>query len=113
MHISISLVLFLLILLFYYINNKAVVDLVFKIAGFTYGPLLGLFSFGIFTHRTVKGIAIPFICVLCPLITWWIDANSDWLLNGFKFGFLTLALNGLLIFVGLFVFSKPSAGKHG
>lgn len=112
-HISISLVLFLLILLFYYINNKAVVDLVFKIAGFTYGPLLGLFSFGIFTHRTVKGIAIPFICVLCPLITWWIDANSDWLLNGFKFGFLTLALNGLLIFVGLFVFSKPSAGKHG
>ena len=112
-HLSISFLLFLLILLFYYINDKAVVDLVFKIAGFTYGPLLGLFTFGIFTSRQVRGRVVPLICILCPLITWWIDINSGWLLNGFKFGFLTLALNGLLIFLGLFIFSKPATKLNG
>jgi len=100
-HLSISVVLFLLIMAFYYINDSAVIDLVFKVAGLTYGPLLGLFAFGIFTRYVPDNKWVPWICIFCPLLTWWLDANSGWLLGGFKFGFLTLALNGLLIFTGL------------
>ncbi len=105
-HLGISFVLFLLIMVFYYINNSAVVDLVFKIAGLTYGPLLGLFAFGIFTKYVPTNKWVPVICIASPLFTWWLDANSEWLLGGFKFGFLTLALNGLLIFIGLRIVSK-------
>jgi len=107
-HLSISVLLFFIIMLFYYINNSAVVNLVFKIAGLTYGPLLGLFAFGIFTKRLPKGRWVPLVCVLSPLLTWWIDYNSSWLLNGFQFGFLTLALNGLLVFTGLMLTSYHS-----
>lgn len=110
-HISISIVLFLIILLFYYINNTAVVNLVFKLAGLTYGPLLGLFAFGIFTRRIPTGKWVPFICIVCPLVTWWADINSDWLFNGFKFGFLTLALNGILVFTGLWIASIGNKEK--
>ncbi|HQN57506.1 MAG TPA: hypothetical protein PLR24_09725, partial [Saprospiraceae bacterium] len=54
-----------------------------------------------FTKYVPDNRWVPWICVVCPLITWWIDNNSDWLLGGFQFGFLNLALNGLLIFIGL------------
>jgi Na+/proline symporter len=110
-HLGISFVLFLLIMVFYYINSTAVVDLVFKIAGLTYGPLLGLFSFGIFTKFVPQNKWVPIICILCPLFTWWLDSNSEWLLGGFKFGFLTLALNGLLIFIGLRIVSKEKIAQ--
>ncbi|MBK7602485.1 MAG: sodium:solute symporter [Saprospiraceae bacterium] len=110
-HLGISFVLFLLIMVFYYINSTAVVDLVFKIAGLTYGPLLGLFSFGIFTRFVPQNKWVPIICILCPLFTWWLDSNSEWLLGGFKFGFLTLALNGLLIFIGLRIVSKEKIAQ--
>ena len=98
-------------MVFYYINSTAVVDLVFKIAGLTYGPLLGLFSFGIFTKFVPQNKWVPIICILCPLFTWWLDSNSEWLLGGFKFGFLTLALNGLLIFIGLRIVSKEKIAQ--
>ena len=100
-HLSVSIALFFIILAFYYMANDAVIVMVFKIAGLTYGPLLGLFAFGIFTKYVPDNRWVPWICVVCPLITWWIDNNSDWLLGGFQFGFLNLALNGLLIFIGL------------
>lgn len=111
-HLSISVVLFILIMIFYYLNDEAVVDLVFKIAGLTYGPLLGLFAFSIFTKYIPNNKWVPIICIICPLITWWIDYNSTWLLGGFKFGFLTLALNGLLIFIGLRLASRKKLAHN-
>lgn len=111
-HISISLALFLIIMLFYYINDSAVVNLVFKLAGLTYGPLLGLFAFGILTKRIPVGKWVPVICIVCPILTWWVDSNSTWLLHGFKFGFLTLALNGLLVFICLWIASKSNKEKY-
>ncbi|MCO6461583.1 MAG: sodium:solute symporter [Saprospiraceae bacterium] len=104
-HLSISAVLFLIIMVFYYTNDSAVINLVFKLAGLTYGPLLGLFSFAIFTKHIPNSKWVPWICVICPLLTWIIDLNSEWMLGGFKFGFLTLALNGLLIFICLRIVS--------
>jgi len=104
-HLSISVVLFMIIMVFYYTNNSAVINLVFKIAGLTYGPLLGLFSFAIFTKHIPNNKWVPWICIICPLITWVLDYNSAWLFGGFQFGFLNLALNGLLIFIGLRIVS--------
>jgi Na+/proline symporter len=104
-HLGISVVLFMIIMVFYYTNNSAVINLVFKIAGLTYGPLLGLFSFAIFTKHIPNNKWVPWICILCPLITWALDYNSAWLFGGFQFGFLNLALNGLLIFIGLRIVS--------
>ena len=106
-HLSISVALGVIIMLFYYLNEEAVVTLVFKIAGLTYGPLLGLFAFGILTKRIPTTKYIPWICLIAPILTWLIDTYSVQIFGGFKFGFLTLALNGAMIFGALWLISKP------
>jgi Na+/proline symporter len=108
-HIGFSVVLFIAILIFEAVNNDAVINILFTAAGYTYGPLLGLFAFGILTSREVVNKAVIPICVLAPLLTYLIDYNSGILLGGFKFGFLILALNGLLTYLGLFIYSKKVA----
>jgi Na+/proline symporter len=105
-HISISVIFFVCILIFKYLNNKAVIDKLFTIAGYTYGPLLGLFSFGLFTKRKILDKVTPCIAVLSPLICYVLSKYSVELFNGYKFGFELLLLNGLITFCGLLIFSK-------
>ncbi len=105
-HISIALIFFISVLIFSKLNDKAVIDKLFTIAGYTYGPLLGLYSFGLFTKRVIKDKATPYIAVLSPLICFFLSKYSVELLNGYKFGFELLLLNGLLTYIGLFMFSK-------
>jgi solute:Na+ symporter, SSS family len=105
-HISISVIFFACILIFKYLNNKAVIDKLFTIAGYTYGPLLGLFSFGLFTKRKILDKVTPCIAVLSPLICYVLSKYSVELFNGYKFGFELLLLNGLITFCGLLIFSK-------
>jgi Na+/proline symporter len=105
-HISIAIIFFFCILIFRSLNDKAVIDKLFTIAGYTYGPLLGLFSFGLFTKRKVLDKATPFIAVLSPVICYLLSNYSVELFNGYKFGFELLLLNGLITFFGLWVFSK-------
>lgn len=105
-HISIALIFFISVLIFSKLNDKAVIDKLFTIAGYTYGPLLGLYSFGLFTKRVIKDKATPFIAVLSPLICFFLSKYSVELFNGYKFGFELLLLNGLLTYIGLFIFSK-------
>ena len=102
-HIGFSVLLFIVILGFYAINNQAIINDLFKYAGYTYGPLLGLFIFGIFTNWKVKdGIGILTVCVLAPLIS--VGLNEGWFfsLGDFGFGSTIIAVNGLLTFIGLF-----------
>ncbi len=100
-HMCFALVLLLMIIIFKETNKDAIINFLFKVAGITYGPLLGLFSFGVLTHYKVRDRWVLPVCLLAPLLTWIIDNNSsDWF-NGFQFGFLSLALNGLLTFAGL------------
>lgn len=121
-HLGFSVLLFFVILLFRLIDNPTIINNLFTAAGYTYGPLLGLFAFGLFTRLRVRETiplgdlnfpAILLICLASPLITFVIDYYSETLLFGFKFGFLLLALNGLLTFLGLLAlsdfsdFSKP------
>jgi hypothetical protein len=102
-HVGFSLLFLVIIVIFREINNRSVIDAVLSIAGYTYGPLLGLFSFGLFTTLQVKDRLVPLICVLSPLITWMISLNSEKLFGGYKFGLEVLILNGLITFAGLFL----------
>ena len=104
-HISIAIIFFVCILAFKSLNNKAVIDKLFTIAGYTYGPLLGLFSFGLFTKRKLMDKATPYIAIFSPAICFLLSKYSVELFNGYKFGFELLLLNGLITFFGLWVFS--------
>lgn len=105
-HIAFSVLMFFVIILFRIINNDSVVTAVFKVAGYTYGPLLGLFAFGILTKRKVKDRWVPVLGLLSPILTYIINENSEKWLNGYKFGFELLLLNGLIMFVGLLLLTK-------
>jgi Na+/proline symporter len=109
-HLAIAMVFFISVLMFRALNDKAVIDKLFTIAGYTYGPLLGLYSFGLFTKRLVNDKITPVIAVISPVICFFLSKYSVELLNGYKFGFELLLLNGLLTFIGLLMFSrKPAA----
>jgi Na+/proline symporter len=105
-HISIALVFFVSVLIFSKLSDRAVIDKLFTIAGYTYGPLLGLYSFGLFTKRKVKDRLTPAIAVFSPLACYFLSKYSQVLFNGYKFGFELLLLNGLLTFAGLLIFSS-------
>lgn len=105
-HIGISFVLFLVIMLFYYINDTAVIAALFKIATYTYGPLLGLYAFGFFIKKGVNDKMIPLICIVSPLVTYILDRYSEQLLWGYKFSFELLIVNGLLTFLGMLIVSR-------
>ncbi len=106
-HYSFALVFLLLIFFFKYLDNKSIIDLILKVAGYTYGPLLGLFGFAILTKRMLPdNYKIILICLLVPVVVFILDYQSKVWLNGFSFGFLNLAVNGLLTFAGLMLISK-------
>lgn len=100
-HVGFSLLLFVIILVFKSLNRDAVIYELFKVAGYTYGPLLGLYAFGLFTKLKVHDKFVPLICLLSPVICFMLDYNSKEWLFGYKFGFELLILNGLITFVGL------------
>lgn len=102
-HLSFSIILFLVILAFNAINDTSVINSIFTAAGYTYGPLLGLFAFGIFTPWSVKDRFVPLVGVLSPALAYLLNINSDWLLAGYKFGFEILIVNGLITFSGLWL----------
>ena len=104
-HITFSFIMFLVIVLFRIINDESVVNSVFTAAGYTYGPLLGLFTFGILTKRSTRDHFVPYISVLSPILCYIISSNSEQWLGGYKFGFELLLLNGFLVFLGLLMFS--------
>jgi len=107
-HLGFSILLFAVILLFELINNEAVISSVFKAAGYTYGPLLGLYAFGLFTRLQVKDKGVPIVCLISPILSYVINLNSEAWLNGYKFGFEILILNGVITFIGLLLLQKKS-----
>jgi SSS family transporter len=107
-HIVMSAILVLTIMIFKWVNDESVISAVFRVAGYTYGPLLGLYAFGLFTKLNVRDKLVPFICLASPVVTYIINANSEVLLGGYKFGFELLVLNGALTFTGLIAISKKN-----
>lgn len=110
-HIGISVLLAIVIIVFQLISDESVIKAIFTIAGYTYGPLLGLFAFGLFTRLKPIEKLIPFISVASPIICFVLNYNSVEWLDGYKFGFELLILNGALVFIGLWIssmFEKPA-----
>lgn len=130
-HLCFAVIFFIMVMLFKEMNSKSVIDIILKVAGFTYGPLLGLFAFGIFTNRTINDKAALYVCLLAPLlilgidfinnIEWWqkqlsldgawvanVTSTSEAVFGGFKIGTELLIYNGLLTFLGLALISKPA-----
>ena len=103
-HLSLSILLAFFICLVEMLNNKSVIDAIYIIASYTYGPLLGMFAFGLFTRRRTKDRLVPLIAiaspVLCYALDWWINKET-----GYKFGYELLMLNGSLTFAGLMLLS--------
>lgn len=114
-HILIAILFAGVILLFQVINKGSVINELFRAAGFTYGPLLGLFAFGLLTRRRIRDRYALFICISAPVISYFLNAYSKELFNGLTFGFLILAVNGLLTFLGLWMISQPEmkSVEHG
>jgi Na+/proline symporter len=107
-HLGFSVLFLVIIVIFREINERSVIDAVLTIAGYTYGPLLGLFSFGLFTKLQVRDRLVPFICVVSPLLTWLISANSERLFGGYRFGLEVLIVNGIITFLGLLLIADRS-----
>ncbi|MFD1095394.1 sodium:solute symporter [Salegentibacter chungangensis] len=105
-HIGISLLLIAVMMIFKYaIADKSVINKLFEFAGYTYGPLLGLYTYGLFTNWQVKDKLVPVIALLSPVLSYIISINSlAWF--GFEFGFFILILNGLLTFSGLILIRR-------
>ncbi len=104
-HLGMTLVLFTVIMLFRQMNNDSVINELFKVAGYTYGPLLGLYAFGLFSRRSVRDRWVPFVAVASPAICFVLNKYSDLLLGGYQFGFELLILNGALTYFGLWLLS--------
>jgi Na+/proline symporter len=105
-HFSIAILLILVIIIFKSINNEAVISELFTVAGYTYGPLLGLYAFGLFTQKQVNDKWVPVIAILSPILCYFLSKYSVQLLWGYKFGFEILIVNGFLMFMGLLAISK-------
>lgn len=105
-HILMSVVVLFVILAFRMVNNQAVISAIFTVAGYTYGPLLGLYSFGLFTKYKVRDRWVPLVAVLSPIICYFLSRYSEQLFFGYMFGFELLVLNGLITFIGLLLISK-------
>jgi len=111
-HIGLSLLMFTVIILFNIVNNAAVVSAIFTVASYTYGPLLGLYGFGLFMkNRGVKDKLVPFICLLSPAICFFLNANSKTLMVGYIFDNELIVVNGFITFIGLLLISKPATSK--
>ena len=104
-HVGFALVYLLVIIAFRPFHNESLINTIFDVAGFTYGPLLGLYTFGLFTKRTVDDRWVPFIAILSPVICYILKLNSkEWF--GYEFGFEILLLNGLITFL-LLLLARP------
>lgn len=107
-HIIFAFIFFLFVMVFYWANEPSMIGVILKVAGYTYGPLLGLFSFGILTKRQVNDKLVPYICISAPVICYVLDVYQNKIFGSFEIGLELLIINGLLTFFGLMAVSKKN-----
>jgi len=107
-HIGFAMLIILIVFGFHWFNSdKSVITTLFNAAGYTYGPLLGLYAFGLFSTRRVKDVFITFLCILSPFLTYFIVYLCGIYLPSYKFGFEILIINGLIVYTTLYFMSRP------
>jgi Na+/proline symporter len=110
-HLSVATVFLGCVMFFHWLQSGTILKTLLDIAGYTYGPLLGLFAFGILTQRTVRDRRVPFVCIAAPVATYFIRTYSTDLFFGYQMGFETLIVNGLLTFAGLWVIARKAQAR--
>ncbi|WP_304067310.1 sodium:solute symporter [Pedobacter glucosidilyticus] len=111
-HIGFSILMFLVVLLFNQVNNKAVVSAIFTVASYTYGPLLGLYAFGLFAQKGVRDKWVPIICLAAPAICYVLNINSKTILGGYVFDNELIVINGLITFLGLYLIATKTTAEE-
>lgn len=110
-HLSFAFIFLIIVMLFKWIDNKSIIDLLLKIASYTYGPLLGLFAFGIMTNRKIKDKLAALPCFIAPILCLGLDYVQPYLFGNFRIGQELLIINGLFTFLGLWLISAPNTEK--
>ncbi|WEK36224.1 MAG: sodium:solute symporter [Candidatus Pseudobacter hemicellulosilyticus] len=105
-HLAVAFVFLIFVLIFKWVNDPSMIGVILKIAAYTYGPLLGLFSFGILTRRQLNDRLAPLICVLAPVLCFVLDKYQRSIFGSFEIGLELLIINGLFTFIGLWAISK-------
>ena len=105
-HVSFAMLYLLVIIAFRPFHNDSLINILFDIAGFTYGPLLGMYAFGLFTKWTVRDRLVPVVAVLSPVICYLLKLYSPMLFGGYQLGFELLLINGLITFLGLIAIKR-------
>ncbi|MDP1843299.1 MAG: sodium:solute symporter [Sediminibacterium sp.] len=105
-HLSFAAIFLLFVMVFKWVNDPSMIGLLLKIAAYTYGPLLGLFTFGILTKKQVNDSLVPYVCVAAPVICFFLDKYQKLLLGNFEIGLELLIINGALTFLGLLLITK-------
>jgi Na+/proline symporter len=108
-HLVFAAIFLLIVMIYKWISDPSMIGLILKVAAYTYGPLLGLFSFGILTKRTVNDKLVPLVCVAAPLLCYLMEAFQKQLFGSFEIGLELLIINGGLTFLGLWAISKKPA----
>ena len=107
-HIGMAVTMGVVIFVFNLLNNTSVIDAVYILASYTYGPILGLFAFGIFTKKQVRDKYIPWVAIASPILCFILQKNSERWFNGYQFSYELLIFNALFTFIGLCLLIKKS-----
>jgi SSS family transporter len=110
-HLTFAAIFLVFVLVFKWVNDPSMIGLLLKIAAYTYGPLLGLFTFGIITKRVVNDKLVPYVCIAAPIICFIIDKYQKSLLGSYEVGLELLIINGSITFLGLLLISKKGNGQ--
>ena len=106
-HLTVAFIFLVFVMVFKWVNSPSMIGVILKVAAYTYGPLLGLFSFGILTKRAVMDKFVPVVCILAPVICFFLDKFQKDIFGKYEIGLELLIINGLLTFIGLYLISKP------
>jgi Na+/proline symporter len=105
LHLAVCALFALIVILFGYTQNRSIIDTIYTIVGYAYGPLLGLFTFGLFTHYQVRDRLVPIVALASPILCYIINAATTHYFN-YQWGYELLLLNGIITFIGLFIIKK-------
>jgi Na+/proline symporter len=105
LHLAVCALFALIVILFGYTQNRSIIDTIYTIVGYAYGPLLGLFTFGLFTHYQVRDRLVPIVALVSPILCYIINATTTHYFN-YQWGYELLLLNGIITFIGLFIIKK-------
>ncbi|WP_212004102.1 sodium:solute symporter [Chitinophaga sp. HK235] len=107
-HLMMAFIFLLFVMVFEWVNNKSMIGVILKVATYTYGPLLGLFAFGILTKRVVNDRLVPIVCIVAPILCFLVDNYQSVLFGQFQIGLELLIINGLFTYIGLLLISKKN-----